>query len=82
MRGGGGELQSGGVTGELSYCQGETMCSNCHKIYRLTAWPISWTSRVVISSKVAACTSQPVAFNGYLSIRGRLTGFRNKPEQK
>ena len=43
---------------------------------------MSSTSRVVISSKVVACTSQPVAFNGHLSTRGCLTGLRNKPQQK
>ena len=45
-------------------------------------WPISSTSCVVISSKVVACTSQPVVFNGHLSTCGRLTGLRNKPQQK
>ena len=43
---------------------------------------MSSTSRVVISSKVVACTSQPVAFNGHQSTRGHLTGHRNKPQQK
>ena len=37
---------------------------------------------MVISSRVVACTSQPVAFNGHLSTRGRLKGLRNKPQQK
>ena len=37
---------------------------------------------MVISSKVVACTSQPVAFNGHPSTCGRLTGLRNKPQQK
>ena len=37
---------------------------------------------MVISSRVIACTSQPVAFNGHPSTRGRLTGLRNKPQQK
>ena len=37
---------------------------------------------MVISSRVVACTSQPVAFNGQPSIRGRLTGLRNNPQQK
>ena len=37
---------------------------------------------MVISSKVVACTSQPVTFKGHLSTRGRLTGLRNKPQQK
>ena len=40
------------------------------------------TSRVVIFSKVVACTSQPVAFIGHSSTRGCLTGLRNKPQQK
>ena len=39
-------------------------------------------SQVVIFSKVAACTSQPVALNEHLSTRGRLTGLRNKPQKK
>ena len=43
---------------------------------------ISSTSRMVISSKVVACTNQPVAFNGHPSTRGRLTGLRNKPQQE
>ena len=43
---------------------------------------MSSTSRVVISSKVVACTSQPVAFNGHPNTRGHLTGLRNKPQQK
>ena len=54
---------------------------NCHKTW-LNSWPISSTSRVMIFSRVIACTSQPVAFNGHPSIRGRLTGLRNKPQQK
>ena len=37
---------------------------------------------MVISSRVVACTSQPVAFNGHPSTRVRLTGLRNKPQQK
>ena len=37
---------------------------------------------MVISSRVIACTSQPVTFNGHLSTRGRLTGLRNQPQQK
>ena len=57
------------------------MHSNCHKTW-LNPWPISSTSCVVIYSKVVACTSQPVAFNGHPSIHGRLTGLRNKPQQK
>ena len=36
---------------------------------------------MVIFSRVVACTSQPVAFNGHPSTRGRLTGLRNKPQQ-
>ena len=36
----------------------------------------------MIFSKVAACTSQPVAFSEHLSTRGRLTGLRNKPQKK
>ena len=36
----------------------------------------------MISSRVVACTSRPVAFNGHPSTRGRLTGLRNKPQQK
>ena len=43
------------------------------------AWPISLTSWVVISSKVAACTSQ---LDGHLSTHGHLEGLRNKPQQK
>ena len=39
-------------------------------------------SQVVIISKVAAYTSQPVSFNEYPSTRGRLTGLRNKPQKK
>ena len=37
---------------------------------------------MVISSRVVACTSRPVAFSGHPSTRGRLTGLRNKPQQK
>ena len=40
----------------------------------------------MISSKVVACTSQPVAFSGHPSkhpsTSGRLTGLRNKVQQK
>ena len=36
----------------------------------------------VVLSKVAACTSQPVAFSKHPSTRGRLTGLRNKPQKK
>ena len=38
-------------------------------------------SQVVIFSKVAACTSQPVAFNEHLSTHECLTGLRNKPQK-
>ena len=38
--------------------------------------------QVVIFSKVAACTSQPMAFNEHPSTRGRLTALRNKPQKK
>ena len=34
----------------------------------LKPWPVSSTSQVMISSKVAACTSQPVAFNGHPAL--------------
>ena len=37
---------------------------------------------VVISSKMAACTSQPVGFNGHPSTHECLTGLRNKFQQK
>ena len=37
---------------------------------------------MVISSKVVACTSRPVAFNGHMSTCGHLTGLRNNPQQK
>ena len=43
---------------------------------------ISSTSCVAISSKVAACISQPVAFNGHMSTRVHLIGLRHKPQQK
>ena len=43
---------------------------------------ISSTSHMVISSRVVACTSRPVASNGHPSTHGRLTGLRNKPQQK
>ena len=36
----------------------------------------------MILSKVAACTSQPVAFNEHPITRGRLTGLRIKPQKK
>ena len=36
----------------------------------------------MIFSKVAACTSKPVALNEHPSTRGRLTGLRNKPQKK
>ena len=38
-------------------------------------------SQVVIVSKVAACTSQPVVFNEHPSTRGHQTGLRNKPQK-
>ena len=37
---------------------------------------------MVIFSKVAACTSQPMALNEHPSTRGHLTGLRNKPQKK
>ena len=43
--------------------------------------PMSSTNCAVISSKIVACISQPVAFNGHPSTRGCLTGLRNKPQQ-
>ena len=39
-------------------------------------------SQVVIFSKVASCTSQPVAFIGHLSTHGCLTSLRNKPQKQ
>ena len=39
-------------------------------------------SQVVIFSKVAACTSQSMAFNEHPSTRGLLTDLRNKPQRK
>ena len=36
----------------------------------------------MISSKVAACTCQPVACNGHQRTCGHLTGLQNKPQQK
>ena len=44
-------------------------------------WPISLTSWLVIISKVAICTSQPVPFNGHSNTHGCLAGFRNKPQK-
>ena len=38
-------------------------------------------SQLVISSKVAAYSSQPVAYNGHLSVCGHLTGLRNKSQR-
>ena len=75
------------VTAELCIFQGEMaykeapLHSNCHKTW-LNQWPITSTSRMVVSSRVVACISQPVAFNGDPSTRGCLTGLRNKPQQK
>ena len=40
------------------------------------------SSRVVIFSKMAACTSQAVAFNRHPSTCGHLTGLRNNPQKK
>ena len=37
---------------------------------------------MVISSRVVACTSRSVAFNGNPSTRGRLTGLRNEPQKQ
>ena len=48
----------------------------------LNPWPISSSSSVVISSKVVACTSQPMTINGHPSTRGYLTGLKNKHHQK
>ena len=39
-------------------------------------------SQVVIVSKVAAYTSQPVALNEQPSTHGRLIGLKNKPQKK
>ena len=39
-------------------------------------------SQAVIVSKVAVCTSQPVAFSEHPSTRGHLTGPRNKPHKQ
>ena len=60
------------VTAELNNFQGEMahkeapLYSNCHT--RSMHGLLSSTSRVVVSSKVAACTSQPVAFNGHPTL--------------
>ena len=75
------------VTAELCIFQGEMahkeapLHSNCHKT-KLNQWSTSSTSRTVISSRVVACTSQPVASKGHPSTHGRLTGLRNKLQQK
>ena len=70
------------VTEELSNFQG-----GCPIGYKLSqniakSMAISLTSCVVISSKVAACTRQLVAFSGHSSTLGHLTGLRNKPQKK
>ena len=84
--GGGGEPQSGGLQLSSAFFRVKwpTRRPHCTQTVtkQLNPWPISSTSHVVISSKVVACTSQPVAFNGHPSTRGRLTGLRNKPQQK
>ena len=45
---------------------------------------MSSTSQIIlmISNKVAACTSQSMVFSEHLSTCGRLTGLRNKPQPK
>ena len=40
---------------------------------------MSW---VVIYNKVAVCTSQRMAFNGFLNTCGHLTSLTNKPYKK
>ena len=45
-------------------------------------WATSLRSQLVIFSKVAACTSQPVTFNEHLSTHGCLTDLRSKPQKK
>ena len=39
-------------------------------------------SQVVILSKVAPCTSQPVTFNDHPNTRGCLTGLRKQVSEK
>ena len=52
---------------------------NC--IQNVNPRPIS-LSQGVILSKMAVCTSQPVAFSGHPSTRGCLTGLRDNPQEK
>ena len=40
---------------------------------------MSW---MVIFSKAAACTSQPVVVNGHPNTHGSLTGLRNKSQKQ
>ena len=82
--GGGGEPQSGGLQLSSAFFKMKwpTRRPHCTQTVTKNRWPISSTSRVVISSKVVACTSQPVAFNGHPNTHGCLIGLRNKPQQK
>ena len=71
------------VTAELCIFQGEmahkeaSLHSNCHRTW-LNQCSISSTSCMVISSRVVACTSQPVAFNGHPST----CGHHDRPQKQ
>ena len=49
---------------------------------RLNPWPNSSASRVVNYSRLSACQGDMEPFEGNPYTRGRLTGLRNKPQQK
>ena len=71
------------VTAELSNFQCEMTEKEVklsHNIAKCMA-SISSTSQVMISSKLAAYTSQPVAFNGRPSTCKCLIGHRIKPSK-
>ena len=91
---GGGEPQSGGlqwswrVTVELCIFQGEMARPQGGPIALKLSQNIAKSMAYIIIQSYGdfqqgvACTSQPVAFNGHPSTRGRLTGLRNKPQRK
>ena len=58
------------------------ICTSTYHTKWLNPWANSPASRVAIYSRLAACALEMEPFKDHPSTRGRLTGLRNKPQQK
>ena len=58
------------------------ICTSTYHTKWLNPWPNSPASRVAIYGRLAAYPLEMEPFKDHPSTRGRLTGLRNKPQQK